>query len=82
MYEIFGNVFSAVSGLFMMFLATLGLIVNRHYWEKEEGEKESKFKNINMFINIGFIIYGFIISVVGLAFEFNTRGGISLLGSR
>jgi hypothetical protein len=77
--EIFGNVMSALFGVFITFLATLGLIVNRHFWEKEEGEKASKFKNVNMFINIGFIVGGFIITMMGIAFELNSRKGIALV---
>lgn len=73
-YEVFGNVWTTIAGLLIAFLSTLGLVVNRHFWKKEE--EDAKFRNVHLFVNIGTLIAGILLLVLGLVFEFKVRGGL------
>ncbi len=73
-YEVFGNIWSTIGGLLIAFLSTLGLIVNRHFWKKTE--EDAKFRSVHLFINIGTLIAGLLLLVLGIVFEFKVTGGI------
>lgn len=73
-YEVFGNVWATICGIIIIVLSSLGLVVNRHFWKKEE--EESQFRKVNMYINIGTLIAGVLLLVLGIVFEFKVRGGL------